>query len=219
MKHYQEIKYYGDNWGLPIIAFDKIDGSNLRFEYSHKRGFYKFGTRKMMIDTKSQPFGFAIDLFMNKYADELSKIFSNKQYRNILSFVCYAELSGEKSEFGQHDFMNDKFDITLFDIDRYKHLMIPPNQFCDDFGHTGIPKIVYEGNLNREFISQIKSNHFGLKEGVICKGVIENKKNHNLFYCKVKTDEWFDRLRSRRPDLYEAELKQQTDNQNGQKKT
>jgi hypothetical protein len=31
MKHYDSIEYYGDNWGLPIIAFDKLDGSNLRF--------------------------------------------------------------------------------------------------------------------------------------------------------------------------------------------
>lgn len=210
MKQYNEISYFGDYWGLPIIAFDKIDGSNLRFEFSQKRGFYKFGTRKMMIDKNSEPFGFAIDLFMNKYSEPLEKIFKSKNYRNILSFVCYAELSGEKSEFGQHDFANDKFDITLFDVDQYKHLFVQPKQFVDDFGPIGIPKIIYEGNLNKEFIQQIKTNEFNLREGVVCKGVIPNKKGHNLYYCKVKTNEWFDRLRAKSPELYEEELKQST---------
>ena len=48
MKQYETIPYYGDYLGPDIIAFDKIDGSNLRFEWSRKRGFYKFGTRKMI---------------------------------------------------------------------------------------------------------------------------------------------------------------------------
>lgn len=30
MKQYDSIEYYGDNWGIPIIAFDKLDGSNIR---------------------------------------------------------------------------------------------------------------------------------------------------------------------------------------------
>lgn len=33
MKQYDSIEYYGDNWGIPIIAFDKLDGSNLRLLY------------------------------------------------------------------------------------------------------------------------------------------------------------------------------------------
>jgi hypothetical protein len=67
MKHYPEIRYYGDYWGLPIMAFNKLDGSNLRFEYSQKRGFYKFGTRKQIIDSNSIPFGFAVNLFLQKF--------------------------------------------------------------------------------------------------------------------------------------------------------
>jgi hypothetical protein len=216
MKHYPEIEYYGDYWGLPIIAFEKLDGSNLRFEYSHKRGFYKFGTRNMMIDRKSTPFGFAIDLFLEKYEKPLTEIFKSKTYRNTLSFVCFAELHGEKSEFGQHEFGNDTFDATLFDISEYKKGLIPPRQFINDFRGIGIPKIIYEGNLNSNFVVDVKTNQFNLKEGVVCKGVIPNKKEpHNLYYCKIKTNEWFERLRARRPDLYVTEMKQvKSENQN-----
>lgn len=213
MKSYNEIDYYGNHMGLPIIAFDKLDGSNLRFEWSRKRGFYKFGTRNMIIDQKHEQFGFAVDLFLEKYDKVLSATFkSHKNYRNALSFVCFAELHGEKSEFGWHDFGNDNFDITLFDISVYKKGYIEPKQFVDDFGAFGIPKVIYEGNLNTEFINQVKANEFGLSEGVICKGKIPNRKEpDNLFYCKVKTDDWFHRLRNKEPKLYENELKQSGD--------
>lgn len=208
MKQYPTINYYGDYWGLPIIAFDKLDGSNLRFEYSQKRGFYKAGTKNMMIDKNTEHFGFAIDLFLNKYNESLTKIFKSKDYRNIQSIVCFAELLGENSQFGQHDYETDKFDITLFDVELHKTGFVPPRTFVKDFEHTGIPSIVYEGNLNKQFILDIKNNVFGLKEGVIGKGLIANRKENNLYYFKAKANEWFDRLRALRPDLYEEEMKQ-----------
>lgn len=208
MKQYQEINYYGDYWGLPIIAFDKLDGSNLRFEYSQKRGFYKFGTRNMMIDKSNKPFGFAIDLFLNKYEKSLTKIFKNKSYCNTMSFVCYAELISPSSEFGKHDFEHGKFDIVLFDIEESKTGFISPRQFIKDFKDCGIPKVIYEGNLNKEFVASVKNNEYNLSEGVICKGSIPNRKENNLYYCKIKTDDWFNRLRNKEPKLYIDEVKQ-----------
>jgi hypothetical protein len=210
MKQYDSIDYFGDYWGLPILAFDKLDGSNLRFEFSHKRGFYKFGTRKQMID-KNSDFGFAIDLFLDKYNEGLSRIFKSREYRNIQNFVCYAELVGTKSAFGQHEFGNDIFDIVLFDIDQHKHGMIHPKEFVKEFGELGIPRVVYEGNLNKELIASVKANEFNLTEGVICKGVTETKKGRpSLYYCKIKTDDWFQRLRTKDVDQYELEVKQST---------
>lgn len=209
MKTYNTIDYYGDHWGLPIIAFDKLDGSNLRFEFSHKRGFYKFGSRNVMIDESNEQFGFAINLFKEKYENGLSEIFKSKAYRNVLSFTCFAELVGNKSAFGQHEFGNDNFNITLFDIAQYKKGFIQPKQFIKDFEHLGIPKIIYEGNLNKEFVQDIKNNEFNLSEGVICKGIVKTKKGvDNIYSCKIKTNDWFERLRARLPNQFEDELKQ-----------
>ena len=46
MKSYDKIPHWNKAiLGEPTIAFLKNDGSNLRFEFSKKRGeFYKFGT-------------------------------------------------------------------------------------------------------------------------------------------------------------------------------
>lgn len=196
MKQYNSIDYYGEHWGLPIIAFDKLDGSNLRFEWNKKRGFYKSGSRNVMIDENSEQFGVGVKIFKEKYEEKLSRIFTSKKYKDILSFVCFAEFIGKKSAFGQHEFDNDEFDVVLFDIDRYKKGFVPPRDFVNDFGDTGIPRVVYEGNLNKEFVERIKRNEFNLSEGVICKGKIQTKKGQEqLYYCKIKTDEWFTRLR------------------------
>jgi len=209
MKQYDTIDYYGDHWGLPVLAFDKLDGSNIRVEFSHKRGFYKFGTRKQMIDQNSDPFGIAVNLFMEKYNESLSEIFHRREYRNIMSFVCYAEFVGNKSAFGMHDFKNDVFDIVLFDIDQYKKGMIPPRQFYEDFQPVGIPHVIYEGNLNREFVEQVKNNEFNLTEGVVAKGLIKTKKGvPQIYACKIKTNDWFERLKNKSPEMFETEIKQ-----------
>jgi hypothetical protein len=197
MKSYNTIEYYGENWGLPIYAFDKPDGSNLRFEWSKKRGFYKFGSRNVLIDESHEPFGFAVKLFRDKYEEGLNRIFRTKDYRDTQSFVCYAELVGTKSAFGQHDFGNDIFDIVLFDVDQYKKGMVAPGEFIKSFGELGIPRVVYTGNLNKELVLRVKANEFGLTEGVICKGKVKTRKGvDQLYYCKIKTDDWFVRLRA-----------------------
>lgn len=208
MKQYDTIEYYGDNWGLPIIAFDKLDGSNLRFEYSKKRGFYKFGSRNVLID-ETHDLGPGIKLFKDKYEEGLDKIFRSKDYRDIQSFVCFAEFIGSRSCFGQHDFANDKFDIILFDVDQYKHGFVPPRRFVKDFGHLGIPNVIYEGNLNRELVKDIKENKYELQEGIICKGIVKTRKGvDQLYYCKIKTNDWFNRLRGVDLEAYNLEMKQ-----------
>ena len=36
---------------MSIYAFAKLDGSNIRAEWSRKKGFYKFGSRKRLLGT------------------------------------------------------------------------------------------------------------------------------------------------------------------------
>lgn len=197
MKSYSSIEYFGEHWGISIIAFDKMDGSNLRFEWSKKRGFYKFGSRNVMIDENHEQFGKGVTIFKEKYEEPLSRVFTSKKYRDVLSFVCYAEFLGKKSSFGQHE-LGDTFDVVLFDIDRYKKGFIHPKDFVNDFGEFGIPKVVYIGNLNKELVQRVKANEFDLSEGVICKGKVSTKKGQDqLYYCKIKTDDWFERLRAK----------------------
>jgi len=50
-----------------IYAFDKIDGSNIRVEWSDKQGFYKFGSRNRLIDENTYRLGESVNLIKENF--------------------------------------------------------------------------------------------------------------------------------------------------------
>ena len=202
MKTYPKIEYHNHNKGLfgeHILAWDKLDGSNIRAEWSKKRGWYKFGTKNVMIDEKSDDFGQTIPLFLNKYGDSIPRIFVDK-YKKIENFVVFSEYVGENSFSGQHD-KNDIMDIVLFDVNQYKRGFIPPIEFLDNFCHLHTPKLIYDGEYTEEFIKDIRNNRYNLKEGVIAKGMFLTKnKKEEVWMVKIKCNEWLHKVKSRLGD-------------------
>lgn len=59
------------------------------------------------------------------------------------------------------------------------------NVFCKSLNELAA-EVIYDGNLNEQFIQDVRSNKFGLNEGVVCKG----GDGHKLWRCKIKTDEY-----------------------------
>mgnify|MGYP000650323890 CR=1 FL=1 len=186
-------------------AFVKYDGSNIRCAWSPKRGWYKFGTRKLMIDETNQYFGKAVTLFQQKYGDELAKVFKkDKQLRNCQEITVFSEWFGENSICGQHQ-ENDKKDIVLFDINVHKKGFMSPKEFVETVGHLPVAELVYQGNLNTELILAVRSGSFDcnskypiknkVPEGLVCKG----GDKHNLWMAKLKTEVWFEALRKYHP--------------------
>lgn len=191
MKQYPKIEYYNKGIiGLDCYAFDKLDGSNLRFEWGRKRGWYKFGTRNNMIDKSYPEFGKGIDIFLNKYSEDLNNVFYQK-YPKVENFVVFCEYLGPNSFSGQHS-MKDSKDVILFDVNQYKRGFIPPKEFVDNFGHLHIPRVIYEGKYNQDFIDLVRSNFYNLSEGVVVKG-IEGK---DVWMTKIKTTDWLIRVKN-----------------------
>lgn len=197
MKSYPKIEYHNKGpFGEECIAFDKIDGSNLRFEWSHKRGWYKFGSRNVMIDRNNEQFGIGIEIFLNKYGEELDQIFRTK-YSKIPNFVVFGEFYGTNSFAGQH-LDSDIKDVILFDVNQYQRGFIDPNEFIKNFGHLHIPKIIYKGDYNNQLISDIKSNKYNLSEGVIVKGT----QGKETWMVKIKTQEWLRKVKEKFGEKY-----------------
>lgn len=196
MKTYPHLEHCNSNHlGSNIWAFDKKDGSNIRAEWTKKRGWYKFGTRKTLIDSTDENFGDSIDLFMNKYSDGLAKIFTdNKNYRNSRTFTAFMEYFGPNSFAGQHVDTDIK-DVLLFDLVQYQKGFVIPKLFVKDFENLGIPDVVYNGVLTEEFIQEVRNNAFNLDEGVMCKGVTKTKGNDIVWMAKIKTMDWLDKLK------------------------
>ncbi len=199
MKHYHTIeKNIEDYLGQHVFGFNKYDGSNFCAEWNKKlskksrftNGFGKFGTRTQMIKNASNPFTEAVNIFMNDYSEALDKIFcENKIFRGIDYITVYGEFFGEHSFAGQHDW-NEDHEIIIFDMFLYKKDFLKPRDFVDIFGHLKIPTLVYQGLLDETVIYDIRQT-LNLKEGVVFKGVSENK----VFMAKLKTDSWLKKVR------------------------
>lgn len=197
MKNYPKIEYHNKGlFGEHCIAFDKLDGSNLRFEWGHKRGWYKFGSRNVMIDKNNEQFGIGIEIFLNKYGDELDQIFRTK-YRKVPNFVVFGEFYGENSFAGQH-LDSDVKDVVLFDVNQYQRGFIDPKEFVKNFGHLHIPNIIYDGKYNNQIISDVQSNKFNLSEGVIVKGM----KGKETWMVKIKTNDWLNKIKEKFGEKY-----------------
>lgn len=199
MKEYPSIPHQKEgHFGKKCLAFDKLDGSNMRFEWSKKRfkkgesnnGFYKSGTRTQMIDRNHEIFGNAVDIFHKKYSESLAKIFTNhKNYKNTDSFIVFAEYVGKNSFAGQHTDNSEDMDVVLFDVNPHKKGIISGFEFVDIFGNLHIPEIVYEGNYNKEFVHDVQNGKYNVSEGVVAKGA--------GWQCKVKTKEWVTKVKEK----------------------
>jgi hypothetical protein len=178
MKSYPSIERFKRE-PIKLHTFDKQDGSNLRFEYSKKRGWYKYGTRKRLFDETDPIFGEAIPLFHNTLADEIEKVLRADRA------VVFGEFVGEKSFAGLHE-KGDPKKIFIIDVAIYKKGIMPPDEFLDLFGNLA-PK--YLGNIswNQDFIRQVKAAELDITfEGVVGKRI--KKKQLEMF--KLKTDQW-----------------------------
>ena len=194
MKSYHKLYYYDESViDKDCWAFDKLDGQNMRFEGNLKRGFYKFGSRTQMVPKNDEQFGIGVNIFLNKYHDQLIKILSDQIRDKSTKITAFAELVGENSFCGKHN-PNDELDLILFDIWIYKKGWVTPQKFIDDYGHLGIPNLIYRGKLTDHFISDVQEDKFLLKEGVIAKG--------NDFMVKVKTKKWLTEVRNKLGEKY-----------------
>lgn len=201
MKHYHSIEKNAEDYiGQHVYGFRKFDGSNFCAEWNKKlskksrftNGFGKFGTRTQMIKNANNPFEEAIGIFENKYAEKLDKIFNEEKiFRGIDTITVYGEFFGEHSFAGQHDW-KEPHDLVIFDMFLYKKDFLKPGDFIDLFGHLGIPRVIYKGILTEDIIDLVKRNAFGLEEGLVFKGVIDNK----VFMTKLKTNEWIQKVRA-----------------------
>lgn len=195
MKSYPSILHWNEKrFGDYVYAFDKLDGSNIRFEWSKKRGWYKFGSRRTMIDENHEQLGEAVTIFQNKYADNLEEVFKDPRFRNSRNFVVFAEYVGPNSFAGFHE-PDDEMDLVLFDVSQFQKGIVPPKDFIEYFGHLHIPEIVFQGHFDQELVDNVRNNQYNLHEGVIVKGVRKTKGNDITWMTKIKTNAWLERLK------------------------
>lgn len=191
MKTYPSLPHKA-RYGEPIYAFDKIDGSNIRAEWTKKKGFHRFGKRHHLIDESHEQFGEAVPLIQEKYADALHERFKEMKYQKVL---CFFEFWGPNSFAGNHE--DEEHTVTLFDIAPHQKGILKPKDFLDLTEDLDIAELLYQGTMNKVFEEQVrKGNLEGVSfEGVVCK-VQRQKSQKSHMMWKIKSENWLDKLKN-----------------------
>jgi hypothetical protein len=189
----------------PCIAFEKYDGSNLRFFWSHRRGWHRSGTRYKWFKPVTPMFGPAVALFQQHYAQGIVEtIRRHKEYRGVQELIAFCEFFGPSSFNGMHVESEAK-QLMLFDVYLHGRGFVLPSDFVSHFGHLKIARVVYQGVFNRAFIENVQAGQYTSGEGVIAKGVqtrrlYKGRADQSVWMAKVKTRAWLDELARRAGD-------------------
>lgn len=193
-------------------VFDKLDGSLIRVEWSKKAGWYKFGSKTQLLDKSNLILGPAIDLFMNKYSESLTKLATDNKWQSLFAFC---ETFGLDSFAGTHP--NGINNIVLFDLAADKKGIIGPKRFLKLTEGIETPKFFGVYNWTREFVTLIKCCYKtpGYNSNLEISGLIEptfegvvgkSGDGHKLTMAKAKTQQWIDKVRNVFKDKADAVL-------------
>jgi hypothetical protein len=184
-----------DNKGLPtgsqVWLFDKLDGSNLRFEWDHKRGWHLFGTRTQLLKPDHPWLGPAIPMFLTHWAAPLENLARTQKWQNITAFC---EFWGVNSFAGFH-FAEDLKHLTLIDIHVYKKGLIAPERFLELCSSLQIARFLGVRTMSRGLLEEVKTRQL---EGMSFEGVIAKAgSGHGRVMQKIKTQAWIDRVKEK----------------------
>ena len=206
--------------GAPCVAFEKYDGSNLRFFWDERRGWHSTGTRYRWFKAATPTFGPAVEMFQRAYSRGILETLRRlKESRGAKELVAFCEFFGPGTFSGLHKEGEPK-QLRLFDVYLPGRGFVPPKDFVAHFGHLPIARVVYEGNFTRAFIEDIRSGKYPVMEGVVAKGVHarrqrKGKADQEVWMAKVKTRSWLAELARRAAESedlrkeYEQNLREQ----------
>lgn len=194
MKTYPSIPR--DQGPFKAHVFDKLDGSNLRFEWTRKQGWCKFGTRKRLFDESDPIFGEALPLFHDTLAGPMHDIAKKERWVKVIIFV---EFWGASSLAGRHVPEEPK-NLTLFDIAPHKQGILPPREFVKLTRYLPTPKYFGVYNWGPKLIEDVLEGRF---RGVTFEGVVGKAAAGNeIVMAKAKTKVWKEKIRS----MYDTDI-------------
>jgi hypothetical protein len=175
-------------------VFDKLDGSNLRFELTRKKGLVKQGTRTRLFDESDPIFGGALNLFKNVLQEPLMKMITDLRWERVIVFTEYW---GTNSFAGWHDPVDQKH-ISIIDIAPHKKGILGPVEYLRlmrDFRYPLSAQFIGKERWTRSFVQRVRDGEI---TGVTLEGVVgKGGEGHGLKMAKAKTQKWVDLVRAK----------------------
>jgi len=138
-----------------------------------------------LFDSTNPLFSQSLNLFHGNFADEIVRRVKDFN-RGCQRITAFTEFFGPSSFAGLH-VLDEPKELKLLDIFLFKKGFIKPKQFVKLFGDLPeAPTVIYTGNLNKQFIDEVRKGAYPVYEGVVCKG--------DDFMIKIKTDAYFKKL-------------------------
>ena len=170
-------------------VFDKIDGSCLRWEWSPKQSWHKFGTRRRLFGETDEDFGCSIEIFFRDFAEKLSNVAIQRGWPRCVAFT---EFWGKNSFAGLHDPDDEKF-LTLIDISVYKRGFINPLELARLDSLVPSAEFLGQVKWTRGFVEAVRN---GKVENVTFEGVVGKRHAGTRIMAKAKTQVWIDKVRA-----------------------
>ncbi len=182
------------------IAFEKLDGTNVHFDWNREQDWQAFGTRRdhfpwdqqgtdlfEQIHPELNPVTFA---FTQSLAEPLlTKFVTDPRCATWTHVRCFGEYFGPNSFAGSHRDDEVK-QVVLFDVEVDGQLL-DPFEFVELFRELPIARVVYQGKFNGTFTEAVRAGKFDVAEGVICKC----GQRGNVQMAKIKTNAYLARLK------------------------
>lgn len=174
-----------------VYIFEKLDGTNIRAEWSKKQGFYKFGTRKTIMGPDSL-FAESMSL-IHAQEERLRSVFTDQKWERC---VCFFEFWGTSSFAGNHE--NEQHEATLIDVDVYRRGQLDPRDFVKLFPAEtfGSARLIHFG-FNKETEAMVRNGELPGQsfEGVVGKLPTSSRWQPPYMF-KVKSDAWVAKVKS-----------------------
>ena len=174
----------------PVYIFAKLDGSNIRAEWSG--GQWRLGSRRRMLNhgvlAEEVP-----GLMERTFTEPLQAIFRAQKWSKATAFF---EFHGPNSFAGQHD--AEPHTLTLIDVAVHRKGILLPSDFLSTFGHLPHAALLHHGPFTPALQAQVEAGTLpGMpEEGIIGKGDWYVSPGRPLMF-KHKSRAWLARLREK----------------------
>ncbi len=179
------------------VAFEKLDGTNLHWEWHRGTGWVSFGTRSatypftqdgaIEFGDRHPGLGDATLVFATDLLDPLTTILERQPGDR---FVAFTEFLGGASFAGEHR-PDDPKRLVLFDVYTDGIGFFDPWQFLALFVPLPIPRVVFQGKFTGKLTEDVRGGKYDVAEGVVCKG----GRTPDVWMAKVKTNAYLARLK------------------------
>jgi hypothetical protein len=181
------------------VAFEKLDGTNLFWEWRREFGWTDFGTRSATYPlhpggmtefaARHPGLGVAAELFADP-SEGLGRVLESRT--EVQHAFVYSEFVGPNSFAGMHK-PDDPKRLVFFDLFIVGYGFVNPWRFRELLADVPTPAVVYEGKFTGNFTEDVRAGKYLVCEGVVVKG---GSGGADVWMAKVKTAAYLDRLKA-----------------------